>query len=195
MKNFVNIALAGAACLIALAVSAFTQSPAKLEAVRSLDLNEYAGKWYEIAKYPNKFQKQCAGNTTATYTLKPNGRIEVLNECTKRDGTRDSAKGEAKLADKANPAKLKVRFAPKVLSFLPFVWADYWVVGLGPNYEYALIGEPERKYFWILSRKPEMSDAEYQNLLRRAEGLGFVPSKVEKTPQNLEVIPGGVVES
>lgn len=194
MKKIVNNALIAASVMVIWAVPAFSQTPAKLEAVRGLDLNKYLGKWYEIAKYPNKFQKQCAGNTTATYSLKPNGRIEVLNECTKRDGTRDSAKGEAKIPDKANNAKLKVRFAPSVLSFLPFVWANYWVVALGPNYEYALIGEPDRKYFWILSRKPEMSDAEYQNLLRRAEGLGFVPSKVEKTPQNLEVIPGGVVE-
>ncbi|MBK9153304.1 MAG: lipocalin family protein [Chloracidobacterium sp.] len=194
MKKIVNYALIAAAVMVIWAVPAFSQTPAKLEAVRGLDLNKYLGKWYEIAKYPNKFQKQCAGNTTATYSLKPNGRIEVLNECTKRDGTRDSAKGEAKIPDKANNAKLKVRFAPSALSFLPFVWANYWVVALGPNYEYALIGEPDRKYFWILSRKPEMSDAEYQNLLRRAESLGFVPSKVEKTPQNLEVIPGGVVE-
>jgi len=194
MKKIVNIVLAAAAGILICGGAALSQTPAKLEAVRGLDLNRYVGKWYEIAKYPNKFQKQCTGNTTATYSLKPNGRIEVLNECMKRDGTKESAKGEAKFADKANNAKLKVRFAPGVLSFLPFVWANYWVVALGPNYEYALIGEPDRKYFWILSRKPEMSDAEYQNLLRRAETLGFVPSRVEKTPQNLEAIPGGVVE-
>jgi apolipoprotein D and lipocalin family protein len=167
--------------------------PAELTAVPLLDLNRYSGKWYEIAKYPNKFQKQCVGNTTATYTLKPNGRIEVANECLKKDGTTERAVGEAKIPNKSNNAKLKVRFAPKALSFLPFVWANYWVIELADDYSYSVIGEPGRDYFWILARKPSLDDKTYQNILRRAETMGFVPGRVEKTPQNAEAVKGAVL--
>ena len=175
-------------------LSAFGQDKADLQTVPKVDLNKYAGKWFEIAKYPNRFQKKCVGNTTATYTLKSDGRIEVLNQCVKKDGLVDTAKGEAKVADKTTNAKLKVRFAPGVLSWLPFVWGNYWVIELGPNYEYTVIGEPDRDYFWILSRKPEMSDATFQAILRRAEAAGFNPAKVERTPQNVETLKGGVIE-
>lgn len=167
--------------------------PAELMSVPSLDLNRYSGKWYEIAKYPNRFQKQCVGNTTANYTLKPNGRIEVANECLKKDGTNERAVGEAKIPNKSNNAKLKVRFAPKALSFLPFVWANYWVIELADDYSYAVIGEPGRDYFWILARKPTIDDATYQNILRRAEAKGFQPARIEKTPQNVEALKGSVI--
>jgi apolipoprotein D and lipocalin family protein len=166
----------------------------ELKTVGRVDLKRYAGTWYEIAKYPNKFQKQCVGNTTAEYTLLPNGRVEVVNECVKRDGMTDRAKGSAKIADKATNAKLKVRFAPGFLSVFPFVWGDYWVIDLDPEYQYSVVGDPKREYFWILSRTKEMDDATYQNILRRAEAQGFNPGKVEKTPQNMEVLPGGVIE-
>lgn len=158
-----------------------------------VELDRYLGKWYEIAKYPNKFQKQCVGNTTATYSRKQNGRLEVLNECLKKDGTMEAAKGEAKIADKQTNSKLKVRFAPGFISFLPFVWANYWVIDLAPDYSYAVIGEPGRDYFWILAREPEMDDATYQQILRRAESMGFSPGRVEKTPQGVETIRGGVL--
>ncbi len=177
------------------AIAAAAQSgPGKLQAVPSVDLNKYAGKWYEIAKYPNKFQKKCVGNTSATYTRKENGRIEVLNQCLMKDGMMNTAKGEAKIADKATNSKLKVRFAPGALSFLPFVWANYWVIDLEKDYQYAVIGEPGRDYFWILSRQPEMDDKTFQAILRRAETMGFDPAKVERTPQNVETLKGGVIE-
>ena len=170
------------------------QSTAKpaLSAVNGIDLSRYAGRWYEIGKYPNRFQKQCVANTTANYTIKKNGRIEVLNECVKKDGTTVKAVGEAKIGDKSNNAKLKVRFAPGFTSFLPFVWANYWVIDIAPDYSYSVIGEPGRDYFWILSRSPEMNTATYQSILRRAETMGFDPNRVEKTPQNAEIVKGSV---
>ncbi len=188
IKNIFAIAV-----LLAAGVAIAAQQRQELKTVASVDLNKYAGKWYEIAKYPNKFQKQCVGNTTATYSLKQNGKIEVVNECLTKDGTVDTAKGEGKIADKATNAKLKVRFAPKFLSFLPKVWGDYWIMDLEPNYEYVAIGEPKREYFWILSRKPEMDDATFQAILRRAEEQGFNPAKVERSPQGMETIKGGVI--
>lgn len=179
------------ACVAAVTVGAQTP-PYKLRPVAGIDLDRYAGRWYEIAKYPNRFQKQCVGNTTANYSLKSNGRLEVINECLKKDGTPDRAVGEAKIADKNNNAKLKVRFAPSILSLLPFVWGDYWVVEIADDYSYSVIGEPKREYFWILARKPEMDAATFQAILRRAESMGFKPGRVEKTPQKVEVLKGAV---
>ncbi len=178
--------------IFASTVSAQSAAKPALSPVNGIDINRYAGRWYEIAKYPNRFQKQCAANTTANYTVKKNGRIEVLNECVKKDGTTVKAVGEAKIGDKSNNAKLKVRFAPGFTSFLPFVWANYWVIDIAPDYSYSVIGEPGRDYFWILSRSPEMNTETYQTILRRAETMGFDPNRVEKTPQNAEIVKGSV---
>ncbi len=166
---------------------------ADLKPVDSVDIKKYAGTWYEIAKYPNRFQKKCVANTTANYALKPNGRIEVSNQCLLEDGRMDTAVGEAKIVDVTSNAKLKVRFAPSILSFLPMVWGDYWIIDLDKDYEYVAVGEPKREYFWILSRKPKMDDSAYQAILRRAVLMGFDAGKVEKTPQNVEIRKGKVV--
>jgi apolipoprotein D and lipocalin family protein len=157
--------------------------PGDLQAVPRVEIERYLGTWYEIAKYPNRFQKQCVGSTTATYSLKSNGKIEVLNECLKQDGSKMSAKGEAKIYDKSTNAKLKVRFAPGFLSFFPFVWANYWIIDLDPDYKYVVIGEPKREYFWILSRDPVISEDVYQDLLARAKNMGYDPARVELSPQ------------
>ena len=155
----------------------------ELKTVSSVDLNRYAGRWYEIARYPNRFQKQCMGETTADYKLLPNGRIEVINQCRKSDGSLKAAKGEARIIDTATRSKLEVRFAPSYLSFLPFVWGDYWIIDLGPNYEYSVVGDPSRKYFWILAREPRLDEQTYSAILERAAAKGFEPAKVVKTPQ------------
>ncbi|MFN6962384.1 MAG: lipocalin family protein [Pyrinomonadaceae bacterium] len=193
-KGIMPLAVVVAATMMSIGVPAQTnRSERPLATVASVDLKRYSGRWYEIARYPNRFQKQCAGNVTAAYRIKDNGRIEVTNECIRRDGRLETAVGEAKVADKATNARLKVRFAPPALSWLPFVWGDYWIVDLGKNYEYAVIGDPDREHFWILSREPQMSDARYQELLRRAEAMGFDPRKVQRTSQNVEVLKGAAI--
>lgn len=192
-----KIFLLGSLVIIAVfGVSAFAQkkTESELKTVPSVDLKRYSGKWYEFARYPNKFQDQCVGNTSATYTIKKDNKIEVLNECVKNNGMIDKAKGEAKIVDKNSNAKLKVRFAPKFLSFISAVWGDYWIIDLDENYNYVAIGDPKREYFWILSREPKLDDAIYQNILRRAEDKGFNPAKVIKTPQNVETLKGAVIE-
>lgn len=191
MKKLIFTAIIFGLSLVSL--SAQTEKKA-LETVESVDLKQYTGKWFEIARYENKFQKKCVGNTTATYTLKENDTIKVINECLKKDGKVNRAKGKARIADKSTNAKLEVRFAPSFLSFLSAVWGDYWIIDLGENYQYAMIGDPKREYFWILSREPEMSEALYQTLLRRAEDKGFDPAKVYKTPQDVEVLKGEVIQ-
>lgn len=162
--------------------SVFGQSKAAdLKTVESVDIERYTGRWYEIAKYPNKFQRSCVSDTTADYVIKSNGRLEVTNSCIKKDGKVNRAVGEAKIVDNATKARLKVRFAPAFLSFLGAVWGDYWIIELADDYSYAVIAEPGRDYFWILSRTPEMEDKTFEAILRRAEAKGFRPSRVERT--------------
>jgi apolipoprotein D and lipocalin family protein len=150
-----------------------------------VDLDRYAGRWYEIARLPNRFQEQCVGDVAASYTLRPDGRVTVVNECRRRDGTLTRAEGVARRAEAKGPAsRLKVRFAPVFLSFLPFVWGDYWIVELDRDYRYAVVGDPSRKYLWILSRRPEMDEDTYASLVDRARGLGFDASRLLRTPQS-----------
>jgi apolipoprotein D and lipocalin family protein len=147
-----------------------------LAVVPSVDLGKYVGRWYEIARLPNRFEKKCVSSVTATYTLRPDGNIDVLNECKKASGELKKAKGKAKVVDKESNAKLKVTF------FWPF-YGDYWILDLGANYEYAVVGDESRKYLWILSRTPQIDEALYQKLLAKMANEGFDTSRIIKTPQ------------
>jgi apolipoprotein D and lipocalin family protein len=142
-----------------------------LQAVAHVDLKRYLGQWYEIARYPNRFQKGCL-ESNASYALRDDGDIEVLNRCKdSEDGKQRQSKGHAWVVDTASNAKLKVSF------FWPFR-GDYWIIELGREYEYAVIGTPNRKYFWILSRSRSMDDALYDAILQRARQQGFAPALV-----------------
>lgn len=176
------IAFAAALVLAASGVSA-QETMTELRTVPSVDLKRYSGKWYEIARYPNRFQKQCVGNTTATYTQKSNGRIEVLNECLKKDGRLNRAKGDAKIVDKQTNAKLEVRFAPAFLSFIPAVWGDYWIIDLDPEYRFAVVGHPDRKYLWILCRARTLDPAVYSGILERLTAQGYDIDRLQTTLQ------------
>ncbi len=145
-----------------------------LEVVPHVELEKYLGKWYEIAHLPAKFQEGC-DETTATYTLSKDGSISVLNQCTK-NGKMKQAKGKAKVVDKNSNAKLKVTF------FWPF-YGDYWIIKLGNNYDYSVVGTPDRKYLWILSRTPQMDDKLYSQLIEYAKSKGFEVNKLIKTLQ------------
>jgi len=154
-----------------------------LEPIRSLDLARYMGTWYEIARYPNRFERDCAGFTTATYTAQPDGRVRVENRCRKADGSTDVATGVARQCGPADSPRLKVRFAPALLSFLPPVWGDYWVIDLDRNYGLAAVSEPGRDYLWILSRTPQVEKRALDALLARLSGQGFDLRRLVYTPQ------------
>jgi len=155
-----------------------------LEVVRELDLMRYQGTWYEIARLPNRFQTRCAGEVNARYELKKNGMISVLNSCTQHDGSRTEASGVAKRAAKNKPpSKLKVRFAPALLSFLPQVWGEYSVIELDPDYQWAVVGAENREFFWILARTPHLQDDLYTRLLEKGRQQGFDAGQVKKTRQ------------
>jgi apolipoprotein D and lipocalin family protein len=157
-----------------------------LRVVDSLDLTRYAGKWYEVARLPNKFQIQCAGDVVARYMLREDGRIDVMNVCRREDGSFSEVRGIARKAgDGRIQARLQVRFAPAVLSFLPMVWGDYWVIGLGPDYTWAVVGVPSREHLWILSRTPTLSESSYARAIQIAKGSGFDVSRLAKTTQTV----------
>lgn len=162
-----------------LSLAAMESAPVK--AVPSVDLERYVGRWHEIARYPNVFQKSCAGDVTATYERRPDGRIRVVNQCRREDGTINQAEGEAKVVDGAGNARLKVRFAPGWLSVLPFVWADYWVIGLADDYRWAVVGTPNRKYLWVLGRSAEMNERDWAAAAAMAKENGFDLARLQRT--------------
>lgn len=142
-----------------------------LQTVPCVDLNRYLGLWYEIGRYPNSFQKGCL-DSTALYTARTDGEIDVLNSCRdERDGSLRQAKGRAWIADTATNARLKVSF------FWPFR-GDYWIIDLGQDYGYAVVGNPSRKYLWILSRTPELQPEILAKILQNVERQGFVREKL-----------------
>lgn len=123
--------------------------------VSFVDLNKYAGIWYEIAKIPNSFQDHCAYGTKAEYIIRADGDIDVINSCYDKDNDLDVAEGLAKVVDKNSNSKLEVSFVS--IFGIHLFWGDYWIIGLAKNYEYAIVGHPERKYGWILSRTTAMT--------------------------------------
>lgn len=152
-----------------------------LATIPSLDIPRYMGRWYEIAKYPNRFQQKCVGDTSAEYSLEPDGNVQVINRCRLEDGQFDEAVGAARqIGDRSSP-KLEVRFAPAWLSFIPAVWGDYWVIDLDGDYQLAVVSEPKREYLWILSRSPKVSPEVYDRVLQRLHDKGFDTRKLERT--------------
>jgi apolipoprotein D and lipocalin family protein len=179
-------------CLCALPVIAEEAAPGNdrqpansaLSTVTALDVARYMGTWYEIAKFPNWFQKKCTGSTKADYSLKNDGTVQVINRCRLESGEMSEAIGEARQIRPATSPKLQVRFAPEWLAFLPFVWGDYWVIDLDEHYKLVAVSEPKKEYLWILSRTPKIDPNDYKNLLTRLSQRGFDVRKLEVTNQD-----------
>ncbi len=150
--------------------------------VSHVDLNRYIGTWYEIAKIPNFFQKKCFRNTTATYLFNSDGTIEVVNRCIEKDGKEDVAEGIAKVVDTSTNAKLKVSFVS--IFGIHLFWGDYWIIGLDKDYRYAIVGDPSRKYGWILSRAPVLSAEERAEVNEILVRQGYNPSDFVPTQQS-----------
>jgi len=149
--------------------------------VQSVDLQKYVGLWYEIAKIPNRFQKQCIKNTTAFYKTNSDGSISVLNSCTDDDGQIDKADGIAKIVDKTSNAKLEVSFVS--IFGIHLFWGDYWIIGLDENYSFAIVGTPNRKYGWILNREPQMSKENLEKAFSILRNQGYDPNDFKMTTQ------------
>lgn len=162
--------------------TAYCLSQDSLVPVNFVDLDRYLGKWYEIARFDQKFQKDCTA-VSATYSLRKDGDINVKNECrlNSPSGKHKVSYGRAWVTDKETNSKLKVQFFLKTLR-IPLLAGNYWILALGNDYEYAIIGDNSRKYLWFLSRTSQMSNDLYEDLLNQAKSMGFDTSKLIKTP-------------
>jgi apolipoprotein D and lipocalin family protein len=153
---------------------------APLATVGSVDLARYAGQWHEVAKYPNRFQQQCVGETTATYALRDDGKVSVVNRCRTRDG-HEEVSGVARPVD-GRTDRLQVSFLPAALRWLPIGWGDYWVIELAPDYRYAVVGEPSRQYLWVLSRTPALAPEDRRAIEARLPAHGYDPARLVDSP-------------
>jgi apolipoprotein D and lipocalin family protein len=170
ISRYVNALVLSTASLLAMAEQPVASVP-------SVDLARYTGKWYEIASFPMFFQRKCIADTTAEYTPAPEGAISVRNRCRTESGF-DEALGKATVVEGFNNSRLKVSF------FWPFK-ADYWVVGLDPEYRWAVVGNPSRKYLWVLSRTPQLAAPLLEAALASATAQGFDLTQLRYTPQGV----------
>jgi apolipoprotein D and lipocalin family protein len=171
-----------ATALVVVATSLPRGAGQPLRPVDAVDLSRYAGRWYEVARLPNKLQGKCAGDVVVHYALRRDARMDVINQCRQNDGEIDQVKGIARrLSGAKNDAVLQVRFAPAIFSFLPGVWGDYWIIGLGPDYTWAVVGVPSRESLWILSRTPSLSESALAQAIEIAKGNGFDTSRLLRT--------------
>ncbi len=168
--NF-GIPVAFLALMIPLFGFSQTSKQPPLATVPRVELNRYVGRWFEIAKYPARFERDCDRDVTATYTRLEDGQIEVVNQCVRQDGSAKVSKGRAKVVDATSNSKLKVTF------FWPF-YGDYWIIDLDPQYRWAVVGEPHRKYLWILSRTPQMDAATLNQIKSRLPQKSYDPNKL-----------------
>jgi len=141
-----------------------------LATVPQVNLKQYAGKWYEVARYPNWFQRNC-NQATATYTPQDDGTITVFNTCIAPSGKEKTISGVATVVPGSGNAKLKVKF------FGPLA-GDYWIIGLDPEYKWAVVGHPSRRYLWILSRSPQLPEATYEHILQLIRSKGYDPARL-----------------
>ena len=187
-RPWLVIGLAAATLQLAsLKVAAQTAAtPAALPAVTTiaaLDVPRYMGTWYEIAKFPNRFQAKCVANTRAQYLAQTDGSLQVLNSCATADGSTIDALGRAIQVGATTSPKLQVRFAPAWLSWLPQVWGDYWVIDLDTDYQLAAVSDSKREYLWVLSRTPQVDPKAYAALINRLKAQYFEVHKLERTVQ------------
>jgi len=177
IKILLRLFVASALLLLVSTACTSSKNIKKMQLVEKVNLDRFIGKWYEIARFPHSFEEGLVG-VTATYEQMDKGKIKVINEGYKDsfDGEHKKAIGKAKVAKSGNPAHLRV-------SFFWFFYADYLILQLGENYDYALIGSTSDKYLWILSRSPQMDEDTYTMLVQKAKDKGYDTSKLSLVPQ------------
>lgn len=174
----------GSALLLGL--GAATMAYAKDEPLKTVDkveLDRYLGVWYEVARKPLYFQKKCDRNVTATYTLNENGNINVDNRCYSHDGKLNQSVGEAFIQNQPYNSKLKVSFLPSAIRWMPFGRGDYWILKIDADYQTVLVGEPGRKYMWVLSRTSQPNEKVVKEYLDYAKSVGYDLGDVINTKQ------------
>ncbi|MEP2775283.1 MAG: lipocalin family protein [Luteolibacter sp.] len=170
-------------CLFSLSWFVVSCAPKPLDppTVATLEKSRYAGQWHEIARLPNPFEKDIVA-ATATYGINPDGTFSVRNDGLKKDGTRTSITGTAKPADSSAPGKLLVRFDEFPANFFA---GDYWILDVNPSYTRALVGSPDRKFLWFLSKNPADRQSDFKEQFIKATSLGYETGKVIFNPKRL----------
>jgi apolipoprotein D and lipocalin family protein len=169
------------ALTLSLTLMGMPATAASPQTVAHVELDRYMGRWYEIAVLPNYFQRHCERNTTADYKLRNDGRVSVTNRCENAQGEIDEARGVARVTDADTNAKLEVSFVS--LFGIQLFWGDYWILGLGSDYDYALIGTPSRRWGWVLARDRHPPRDRIDSWLQRFEEKGYDPQAFVLTPQ------------
>lgn len=174
----------GLSILIGLGMLGMTSAQAKpLPVVERVELDKYLGVWYEVARKPVSFQSQCARDVSARYTINENGNVAIDNRCYDENGGLQQTLGEAFVVNAPFNSKLKVGFLPEIIRWVPVARGDYWILKLDENYQMALVGEPSRKYLWLLSRAPHPDKLMVNEYLHYAETLGFNLKDIIRTEQ------------
>jgi apolipoprotein D and lipocalin family protein len=182
MKRSLTLLLAAAAAVAVTGCATLQRGPvgnaAVPEPAKPVDLNRYAGLWYEIARYEAGFQRGCEG-VTANYTLREDGQVGVLNTCRQDslNGEVRTAEARARIVEGSGNAKLKVSF------FGPFYVGDYWVLDRAEDYSWSIVGEPSGRYLWLLARSPQPSPQVRETMMSRARELGYDLSILRPTQQ------------
>ena len=183
IRNLLLAALGGAIA----ACAAAPEPSASLQALASLDVPDYMGTWYQVAWFPNRFQKQCLSDTAATYRQLDRGQVAVVNRCRRADGSIDEVEGLARpqgstiRGNRLEPAQLELSFLPAVLRWLP-ISGSYWVIQLAEDGRYAVVSEARREYLWVLSRTPALLPADQTAIRSRLVQQGFDPSRWQPHP-------------
>jgi apolipoprotein D and lipocalin family protein len=185
MNKHRTLVLAGAGATVAAAAATFgLRRPHRTEfgvlrTVEKVDIGRYAGRWFEIARYPTRYEARCVKNATAEYTQCGVGRLYVANFCTMENGQIDVVHGTATVTDSSSNAKLRLKYR----RFMPA--GDYWIIDLDEeNYGWAVVGEPKREYLWILSRVPGFDGLTYGEICLRLVTQGYDPDKLVRSPQD-----------
>lgn len=171
-NKFRVFTLVGGIALLSVAAVAYSGRE-KLKTAKDINLNKYLGRWYEIARKPLYFQKKCDYNVSANYELNKNGTVKVDNTCYSQNGKLQQSIGVAKVLNAPVNSKLKVTFLPKALRWLPVGQGDYWILKLDEDYQVALVGTPNKKYLWLLSRSQTLDPVIVEEYLNYAESLGY----------------------
>lgn len=170
--------------VLAFGITGCATTSQELPTQPDVELSEYSGTWFEQARLPNRFQKDCVANVQAEYVLQADGTLSVSNQCTDKDGATKTAQAQGRLSNAVatkDSAILEVRFAPKWMSWLPLVWGDYWIMKIHGDYQYSLVGTPDRKYLWVLARDQQADENVVNELLDYAKTQGFETDTVIKT--------------
>ncbi|MGZ8273696.1 MAG: lipocalin family protein [Burkholderiaceae bacterium] len=182
-----------ASALVAGLVAKKAKKP--LSTAPSVDLQQYAGTWYEIARLPGKYEKDCASDVTATYEGTIDGGLRIINRCRRRDGSVKRAIGRAEVVDADTSARLRVSFAPQLLDALPFVWSDYYIMDVASDYSMAVVGTPDRARLWLLSRDTTVTEEVRSSFIAKALGQGFDTSQLIYVRHTGYAGAGGAEES